>query len=90
MRVYITPKDIELGRRGSPGYCPVARAVGRTRPGKKVRVGATMISEHTGGPRHILSRIPPRIRAWIEVFDRGGTVKPTSFTVAFGRLENAD
>lgn len=78
MRVKVTQRHINTGRRNSPWSCPIAKAV-RGATGRTASVGP---SEFSVGKRTY--RLPARSRRFIARFDWGSPVKPFTFRTLVG------
>lgn len=78
IRINVTKRDLEQGRRFMPGSCPVARAVQRHEGFEKARVGSYSISTGTDG---VAIDLPGRIANFISDFDQGIAVNPFSFSI---------
>ena len=74
MKVTVTAADISAGMRAAPQSCPVARALTRALPGKRVWVGpSTVVCSNTEYP------LPPKAMGFIELFDQALPCEPVEF-----------
>jgi len=92
--VQVTQEDINRGQKGKSNTCAVARAVRRVLKVKNVRMcydGKLNVGKTTKYPyESLVSYIATafkKIETFIERFDEGKIVKPTSFTF---KLEKQD
>lgn len=76
-RIEVTATDIRLGVFGSACKCPVARAVKRALHTRHVYVRENGVMEIRG----IRIKTPTRIGSWIDSFDAGNRMSPTTFNL---------
>ena len=75
MKITVTKKDIELGKKFCPFSCPIARAINR-----KNNFHAVEVSGHIFFKNQII--IPSKkVINFIFNFDKGNKVKPFSFNL---------
>jgi hypothetical protein len=77
VRVIVTAKDIREGRRRSPCYCPVSRAI-RRRTGILAQVYRDDVV-YPGGYRVLL---PMKALERISAYDAGGAMEPFRFDLS--------
>jgi hypothetical protein len=77
MRITVTTKDIEAGRRRDPSECPVAQALRRAGISHFGVTGMLVIIQD--GRKHIPLVLPANVQEWILDFDWGSTMSPIEF-----------
>jgi hypothetical protein len=80
MKITVTTKDIEEGRRRDPSDCPVARALRRAGISHFGVTGMLVIVQE--GRNHLPVVLPAGVQDWILDFDWGSTVAPIDFELA--------
>lgn len=78
MTIKVTQEHIRTGAKGSPGCCPIAKAVREALPGKAVSVIA-VIKVYSGGFLKFWAPLTESVRTFIDAFDEGLPVEPFSF-----------
>lgn len=76
MKVYVTKKDIEQGRKSAICLCPVALALKRRTKKVWMVYGHGLKEAGTFRPSMLL---PPEACRFVDDFDAGNPVKPFSF-----------
>ena len=76
MKITVTKKDIQNGRRENPWFCPIARAIKRQckLTGSRVSIGA-----RSAAVDYVNLDIPKSAQKFIDNFDNKKSVKPFSF-----------
>lgn len=77
MKITVTSKDIEEGRRRDPSECPVARALRRAGISHFGVTGMLVIVQT--GRKHIPLVLPATVQEWILDFDWGSAMAPIDF-----------
>jgi hypothetical protein len=77
MRITVTTKDIEEGRRRDPSECPVARALRRAGISHFGVTGMLVIVQT--GRNHVPLVLPANVQDWILDFDWGSAMAPIDF-----------
>jgi len=78
--VYVTQRDIKLGKNRSYSFCPIARALKRIFKRKEVWVGMSTATL-TRGERIRCMKLPQNVIDFINNFDKGIEVKPFNFFI---------
>ena len=79
-RIVITKEDIAKGERENPYSCAVALAIKRRFPGYRVDVDGRDVEIRMGRKSRCYAA-SERMEVFIERFDRGQPVKPSTFVV---------
>ncbi len=77
MKITVTARDIEKGRRRDPSECPVARALRRAGISHFGVTGMLAIIQN--GRTHIPLVLPGAVQDWILDFDWGSAMSPIEF-----------
>jgi hypothetical protein len=77
--VNVTQEDIDRGRRGSCGRCPVARAIRRDARLTNILVDPFYVVVGLATPAFFTVHLPRIARRFIEAFDAGRPVRPIAF-----------
>lgn len=77
--VSVTHDDILLGQTGSEEWCPIARAVRRVLPGRRIRVIDKFVRVDDGH-----AWLPGEAQEFVELFDAGCEVHPFDFELDDG------
>ena len=75
--VDVTSQDIKRGKRKYISCCPIALALKRSLPGKRIAVGSDITFIGDG-----LATLPKQARTFIERFDNSESVKPFKFKLS--------
>lgn len=81
MKITVTNKDIEEGRRRDPSECPVARALRRAGISHFGVTGMLVIIQE--GRKHIPLVLPAAVQDWILDFDWGSAMAPIEFELSW-------
>lgn len=76
MKVVVTEEDIKEGQRHSARYCPIARAIVRSKHVSPYDVSVGILDMRIDDSEYSL---PLVARSFVANFDAGGTVKPFEF-----------
>ena len=74
--IEVTQADIDCGKEGNVGECPIARAARRLPGFEDARVGHVTLSSDKNG---VYYRLPAAAVHFVQTFDAGLTTEPFTF-----------
>jgi hypothetical protein len=90
MLIKVTQEDIDIGRRNSCIFCPVARAINRALRSTALKGAIVFTSRITPKIYHKEQPVSCRVKRFIVRFDHGLPVEPFNFRVRVeSRFENS-